>query len=293
MPASSASRPSTSAAAPAAAPASPAAPTLPTGGLSASSIAFRSSSFAAPPSPSSDPSEGRGCGGGAPRSNGAPPAERASPAAASGGGGGGTAAAEVDEAPAASGGAAEVDLDVVVSDAEERMKKSLSSVQEQLATLRVGRATPDMLDRVLVDYYDTPTPLKQLASVTCPTATQLVVDVYDKSALGDVEKGLMASDIGMTPSNDGSVIRLNVPQLTKDRRVELAKTAKGIGEGGKTALRNVRRDAIDKIKKAVKAAGLSEDASKDKEGAVDKKLKKYEGSLDEAVSAREKEITTL
>jgi len=136
------------------------------------------------------------------------------------------------------------------------MKKSLSSVQEQLATLRVGRATPDMLDRVLVDYYDTPTPLKQLASVTCPTATQLVVDVYDKSALGDVEKGLMASDIGMTPSNDGSVIRLNVPQLTKDRRVELAKTAKGIGEGGKTALRNVRRDAIDKIKKAVKAAGL-------------------------------------
>ena len=171
-----------------------------------------------------------------------------------GGGGGGTAAAEVDEAPAASGGAAEVDLDVVVSDAEERMKKSLSSVQEQLATLRVGRATPDMLDRVLVDYYDTPTPLKQLASVTCPTATQLVVDVYDKSALGDVEKGLMASDIGMTPSNDGSVIRLNVPQLTKDRRVELAKTAKGIGEGGKTALRNVRRDAIDKIKKAVKVA---------------------------------------
>ena len=107
---------------------------------------------------------------------------------------------------------------------------------------------------VLVDYYDTPTPLKQLASVTCPTATQLVVDVYDKSALGDVEKGLMASDIGMTPSNDGSVIRLNVPQLTKDRRVELAKTAKGIGEGGKTALRNVRRDAIDKIKKAVKVA---------------------------------------
>lgn len=119
------------------------------------------------------------------------------------------------------------------------------------------------------------------------------MDVYDKSALGDVEKGLLLSDIGMTPSNDGSVIRLNVPLLTKERRVELAKTARGIGEEGKTALRNVRRAAIDKIKKAVKTAGVSEDESKEKEAAIDKKLKKYEAELDEAVATREKEITTM
>mmetsp|Transcript_24617 Transcript_24617/g.69193 ORF Transcript_24617/g.69193 Transcript_24617/m.69193 type:complete len:174 (+) Transcript_24617:3-524(+) len=173
------------------------------------------------------------------------------------------------------------------------MKKTLANVQEQLSTLRVGRATPDMLDRVMVEYYGAPTLLKQLASVTCPTATQLVVDVYDKSALGDVEKGLMISDIGMTPSNDGTVIRLNVPQLTKERRFELAKTARSIGEDGKTALRNVRRGAIDKIKKAVKTNGVSEDESKDMESKVDKKLKKYETEMEDAVSARETEIITL
>ena len=113
------------------------------------------------------------------------------------------------------------DPDAVISDAVEKMKKSIGSVQESLSTLRVGRASPQLLDRVQVNYYDTPTPLNQLASVTAPTASQLVVDVYDKSALGDVERALMESDIGMTPNNDGTVIRLNVPQLTEDRRKEL------------------------------------------------------------------------
>jgi len=128
---------------------------------------------------------------------------------AKGGGGGGGSGGKEEEAggnAGASGGTAvgDVDLDALVRDAEDRMKKSLAATQEQLSTLRVGRATPDMLDRVMVDYFDTPTPLQQLASVSCPTASQLVVDVYDKTALGAVEKGLQLSDIGMTPSNDGA-----------------------------------------------------------------------------------------
>ena len=109
------------------------------------------------------------------------------------------------------------DPGVVIKDANTKMKKTISNVQEQLATLRVGRASPDLLDRVVVEYYGAETPLNQLASVTAPTASQLVVDVYDKSALGDVEKALFESDLGMTPNSDGKVIRLNVPQLTEDR----------------------------------------------------------------------------
>lgn len=103
-------------------------------------------------------------------------------------------------------------------DAEDKMKKSISKMRESLSTLRVGRASPSLLDRVMVDYYETPTPLNQLASVSAPTPSQLVIDVYDKSSMGDVEKALMMSDLGMTPSNDGKVIRLNVPQLTAERR---------------------------------------------------------------------------
>jgi hypothetical protein len=105
-----------------------------------------------------------------------------------------------------------------VMDAEDKMKKSISKMRESLSTLRVGRASPSLLDRVMVDYYETPTPLNQLASVSAPTPSQLVIDVYDKSSMGDVEKALMMSDLGMTPSNDGKVIRLNVPQLTAERR---------------------------------------------------------------------------
>ena len=110
------------------------------------------------------------------------------------------------------------EADKLLADADGKMVKSIKSVQEQLSTLRVGRATPSLLDRVQVNYYDTETPLNQLASITTPTPTQLVIDAYDKSAIGEIEKALMMSDLGMTPSNDGKVIRLNVPQLTQERR---------------------------------------------------------------------------
>jgi len=179
----------------------------------------------------------------------------------------------------------------VINDAVDKMKKSVASVQENLSTLRVGRASPDILDRVEVNYFDCPTPLNQLASVTAPTATQLVIDPYDKSALGDIEKALYESDLGMTPNSDGKVIRLNVPQLTTDRRKELAKTAKSLGEDGKVAIRNVRKAALDKIKKMKKALG--DDAAKDSEEEVQKAVKKYEGEVVKAVEDREKEILTL
>mmetsp|Transcript_69380 Transcript_69380/g.137588 ORF Transcript_69380/g.137588 Transcript_69380/m.137588 type:complete len:240 (-) Transcript_69380:131-850(-) len=179
----------------------------------------------------------------------------------------------------------------VVKEAESKMKKSVSSVQESLSTLRVGRASPSLLDRVSVEYYGAPTPLNQLASVTAPTASQLVVDVFDKSCLGDVEKALFESDLGMTPNNDGKVIRLNVPQLTTDRRKELTKTAKSLGEDGKVALRNIRKGAIDKLKKMKKALG--EDAAKDYEEEVQACIKKYEGEVVELVSQRETEIMTV
>jgi ribosome recycling factor len=186
---------------------------------------------------------------------------------------------------------ADPDPKAVISDAEQKMKKSVASVQDSLSTLRVGRASPSLLDRVVVDYYGAETPLNQLASVTASSASQLVVDVYDKSALGDVEKALYESDLGMTPNSDGKVIRLNVPALTEERRKELAKSAKSLGEDGKVAIRNVRKAAIEKIKKMKKALG--EDAVKDGEDSIQKAVKKYEGEVGDAVAEREKEIMTV
>ena len=180
----------------------------------------------------------------------------------------------------------------VVMDAEERMQKSIASMQDKLMTLRVGRASPSMLDRVEVDYFDVPTPLNQLGSITVSGSNQLVISVYDNSVLGDVEKALSLSDLGMTPNNDGKVIRLNVPQLTEDRRKELAKSAKAFGEEGKTAIRNIRRDAIDKVKKMEKD-GMGEDESKNLQIDIQEVLKKAEGAADKAVTQREKDIMTV
>ena len=187
----------------------------------------------------------------------------------------------------------ELEVSIAIDDANERLTKSVDSAIDKLMTLRVGRASANMLDRVDVDYYGTPTPLKQLASVSAPSADLLVVDVYDKGALADVEKALMASDLGMTPSNDGNLIRLNVPPMTTEKRKELAKVAKSIGEDGKVALRNVRRDVMDKIKKLEKNEGLGEDASKDAQAVIEKAVKSAESTLTDKVGAREKEITTL
>lgn len=183
------------------------------------------------------------------------------------------------------------DPDAVIKAAVEKLKKTVASTQESLSTLRVGRASPSLLDRVEVDYYGALTPLNQLAMVTAPTASQLVIEVFDPTVLGDVEKALYDSDLGMTPNNDGKCIRLNVPALTEDRRKELAKTAKSVGEDGKVAVRNIRKGALDKLKKMKKAIG--EDVAKDKEEGLQKAIKKYEDEIAEQVASREKEIMTV
>ena len=209
------------------------------------------------------------------------PARLASPSRALGAGR--TAALRMDEG--------EEGLEVVM-DAEERMAKSVASMQDKLMTLRVGRASPSMLDRVEVDYYDVPTPLNQLGSITVSGSNQLVISVYDTSCLGDVEKALSLSDLGMTPNSDGKVIRLNVPQLTEERRKELAKSAKAFGEEGKTAIRNIRRDAIDKVKKMEKD-GMGEDESKNLQIDIQEVLKKAEAEADKVVKQREEDIMTI
>eukprot|EP00620_Florenciella_sp_RCC1587_P015278 CAMPEP_0182563800 /NCGR_PEP_ID=MMETSP1324-20130603/5876_1 /TAXON_ID=236786 /ORGANISM="Florenciella sp., Strain RCC1587" /LENGTH=227 /DNA_ID=CAMNT_0024777099 /DNA_START=48 /DNA_END=731 /DNA_ORIENTATION=- len=183
-----------------------------------------------------------------------------------------------------------MDVDKITSDAETKMKKSLDSVQSNLDTLRAGRASANLLDRVVVDYYGAETPLNQLAGISVTGGQALTIDPYDKSTLGDIERALMESDLGMTPNNNGETIRLNIPALTEDRRKELSKTAKSLGEDGKTALRNVRRDAVDKVKKLAKAGDISEDQGKDGEDAVQKMTDKYVKEIETVIKKKEADI---
>ena len=185
------------------------------------------------------------------------------------------------------------EVDEIELDMEDRMDKSLESVKKNLGTISTGRANPSMLDRVQVEYYGAPTPLNQLASVSVPSSSQLQIEAYDKSCLKDIEKALILSDLGMTPSNDGSVIRLNIPQLTEDRRKDLLKQCKAIGEDCKVAIRNVRRDGVDKVKKLEKASTISKDQSKDGQDAVQSVTDKYIKEVDNIVSKKEAEISTV
>lgn len=194
--------------------------------------------------------------------------------------------------PAAAACRVHMDVDDIQLDAEDRMGKTLQSLSNSLSTIRTGRASAAMLDKIVVEYYGAPTPLNQLASISTPTAQQLVVEPYDKAALKDVERALIDAELGMAPNNDGSVLRLNVPDLTEERRKEFAKQAKAFGEESKVALRNIRRDAIDSIKKLEKAedSSLSKDGVADAQSDVDEAVKKFTKKVDDAVGAKEKEI---
>ncbi|CAM9235228.1 unnamed protein product [Discosporangium mesarthrocarpum] len=187
----------------------------------------------------------------------------------------------------------EFDVKANEKGAEDKMKKSIESVKQNLQTLRTGRASPSILDRVMVECYGTETPLNQVASVKTSSATQLVVDAYDKGILANVADAILQSNVGLTPNNDGSVIRLNMPPVTEDRRKELGKEAKGIGEDGKVAVRNIRRDAVDSVKKAEKSKALGKDQAKDATDSIQKLTDKYSKMLDEVVSTKEKEIMTV
>jgi ribosome recycling factor len=178
----------------------------------------------------------------------------------------------------------------VINDAKDRMTKSISQLKKELATLRAGRATPSLLDKVQVEYYGALTPVNQLANISTPESRLLLIQPWDKGSLGDIERAIMKSDLGLTPSNDGSIIRIAIPMLTEERRAELVKLIKKYGEEAKVAIRNVRRDANDGIKKIEKEGTISEDESRRHQEAVQKVTDENIVSVDKIVADKEKEI---
>lgn len=177
----------------------------------------------------------------------------------------------------------------VKKNAEERMEKAILSLKRDLATLRAGRAAPALLDRITVEYYGAPTPLNQLANISTPDSRTLMIQPWDKSSLADIEKAIMKSDIGLTPANDGNQIRLVVPALTEERRTELVKMTKKFGEEAKVAIRNIRRDANDDIKKLEKT-DISEDESRRHQEDIQKTTDRFIAEVDKVLVAKEKEI---
>lgn len=173
---------------------------------------------------------------------------------------------------------------------EEKMEKTVSVLKEDLGVIRAGRANPALLDKIVVDYYDTPTPLKQIAGISAPEPRLILISPYDKSAIKDIEKAILVSDMGFNPSNDGNQIRIAIPQLTEERRKELTKLVAKTGENAKVALRNSRRDANDRLKKMEKDAELSEDDAKKAMDEVQKIIDKYTKEVDEIVDKKEKEV---
>ncbi len=176
---------------------------------------------------------------------------------------------------------------------EVKMQKSIEAYKNELDTVRAGRANPNVLSRVMVDYYGTPTPVNQIGTVSCPDARTIVIQPWDSSTLKGIEKALLASDLGITPANDGKVIRLSFPQLTEDRRKELKKQVSKMGEDAKVAIRNIRRDAMDKAKDMKKNGEMTEDEQKASEKSVQDLTDKYIKEIDSITSAKEKEIMEI
>ncbi len=176
---------------------------------------------------------------------------------------------------------------------EEKMTKSYDSMIRDFTSIRAGRANPHVLDRIKVDYYGTPTPLQQVGNISVPEPRMLMIQPWEKSLLKTIEKAILASDLGITPTNDGSVIRLVFPELTEERRKELVKDIKKKGEAAKVAVRNIRRDANETFKKQNKANEISEDDQKDLETKVQKMTDKYIADIDKVVEEKSKEILTV
>jgi ribosome recycling factor len=176
---------------------------------------------------------------------------------------------------------------------EDHMQKAVEATQRSFNTIRTGRANASLLDKVTVEYYGAPTPLKSLASINTPDASTITIQPFDRSSLNLIEKAISLSDIGLTPNNDGSLIRLNIPPLTSDRRKELVKLAAKYAEEGKVSIRNIRRDAVDSIRKQEKSGELSEDQAKDTQDKVQKLTDKYIAKVEELLGEKEKDITTV
>jgi ribosome recycling factor len=182
---------------------------------------------------------------------------------------------------------------VKLAEAESTMQKTVESTQRAFNTIRTGRASGSLLDKVLVEYYGSPTPLKQLANISTPDATTILIQPYDKGSLNIIEKAISLSDVGLTPSNDGMVIRLNIPPLTTERRKEFVKLAAKYAEEGRVAIRNIRRDAIDAIRKQEKNAEIPEDEARDQQDKLQKLTNKYTAKIDELLAEKEKDISTV
>lgn len=176
---------------------------------------------------------------------------------------------------------------------DDKMKKSFANLEEEFTTIRAGRANPHVLDRLTVDYYGTMSSIQQVANVTVPEARIIQIQPWEASLIKEIEKAIMCSDIGITPSNDGKVIRLVFPELTEERRKELVKDVKKRGENAKVAIRNIRRDANDALKKLGKSNEVSEDEVKQLEDNVQKLTDKYVSDVDKAVEEKSKEILTV
>ena len=173
---------------------------------------------------------------------------------------------------------------------DDKMTKTINNLDGELATIRAGRANPHVLDKLAVDYYGTPTPLKALANISVPEPRTLLISPFDPKSIPDIEKGINAANIGINPVNDGKAIRLQIPQVTEERRKELTKIVKKMGEETKVAVRNLRREANDKVKKMEKAGDFTEDDAKSTLDDIQKDIDKAVKSIDEIVAAKEKEI---
>jgi len=181
-------------------------------------------------------------------------------------------------------------VDALLDDAEERMGKSVESCRNELATVRTGRASPHLLDRVVVDYYGAETPLKQLSNVAATDARLLTLTPFDKNAIGLIEKAIQESDLGLTPSNDGNVIRLQIPELTEDRRKELVKVVHGVAESGKVSIRNVRRDVMQDLRDLKKDGDVGEDDERTAENELQRLTDEATKEIDTLLKAKEEEI---
>jgi len=182
---------------------------------------------------------------------------------------------------------------VKLAEAETTMQKTIEATQRAFNTIRTGRANTSLLDRVIVEYYGSPTPLKSLANINTPDSSTITIQPFDRNTLNLIEKAISLSDVGLTPNNDGSTIRLNIPPLTSDRRKEFVKLAAKYAEEGRVGIRNIRRDAIDTIRKQEKNGEISEDEERDQQEKLQKLTNKYTARIDELLAEKEKDITTV
>ncbi|MDI9484247.1 MAG: ribosome recycling factor [Bacillota bacterium] len=180
--------------------------------------------------------------------------------------------------------------DQILQEGRTRMEEVIAATKRTFASVRTGRANPALLDRIVVSYYGTPTPLNQMASVSVPEPRLLVITPWDKGSIKDIEKAILASDLGLTPSNDGTVIRLSIPTLTEERRKELVRVVRKDAEDHRVAVRNIRRDLNDAVKKLEKNGDISEDESRRVQEEIQEQTNKFIEQIDELLKAKEKEI---